>query len=244
MGAWLQRGQAPVFFEAPGAVPASRGNPAESDAIAAAGRRLLRGMRARRASKGRKQGLGAKAARNRADSNGYGPSEARLLVPTAGRWLRSQGRATLRRVFSEGQTAVTLPCNQARIIVVASTLLVSVLLGAALAWADVGDYSCADPSQVYYGNHRLFQRPCVISSDSVYQHIPEYREILRRGLTDKDPQYHLLLRKATARFSDAVKKMARKQRHDLVAEHGAVHKARKDAPEPPDRTDAVVQALD
>jgi hypothetical protein len=118
------------------------------------------------------------------------------------------------------------------------------LLGGTAAEAVVGDYTCADPNQVYFGNHRLFQRPCVISCDRVDRHIPEYQEILRRGLTDKDPQYHLLMRKATARFSDAVKKTARKLRHDLVAQVGAVCKARKEAPDPPDRTDDVVRALD
>lgn len=127
----------------------------------------------------------------------------------------------------------------------AASLIVTVLLvSGGLAVAAVGDYGCADASKVYYGNHRLFQRPCEVSCDRVYQHIPEYQEILRRGLTDKDPRYHLLMKKATERFSSAVKKMARGKRHDLVAELGAVRKVRKKAPDVPERTNDVIKALD
>jgi hypothetical protein len=118
------------------------------------------------------------------------------------------------------------------------------LLATSAAFAGVGDYTCTDPKRVYYGNSRLFQRPCEISCDRCYQRIPEYQEILRRGLTDKDAQYHLLMKRATARFSAAVKKMARKNNHDLAAETGAVTRANEKAAAVPDRTDDVIRALD
>ena len=112
------------------------------------------------------------------------------------------------------------------------------------AEAGIGDYSCSDPSKVYYGNVRLFQRPAQVDCDRVYARIPEYKEIVRRRLTDKDPQYHIIMKRATKRFSEAVKKMARANRHDLVAQKGAVAKAKKKAGDIPDRTAEVIKALD
>ena len=121
--------------------------------------------------------------------------------------------------------------------------VVSLVL-APVCWARVGDYACSDPSRVYYGNHRLFQRPATVSCDKVYDRIPEYQEIVRRGLTDKSPKYHSLMKKASKRFSDAVKKMARKHRHDLVACVGAISKEREKAADVPDRTRECIKALD
>jgi len=122
--------------------------------------------------------------------------------------------------------------------------LVVAMVCAPLCWARVGDYSCSDPSKVYYGNHRLFQRPATVSCDRVYDRIPEYQEIVRKGLTEKDTRYHILMKKASKRFSEAVKKMARARNHDLVACVGAVKKDREKAPDIPDRTAEVIKALD
>ena len=128
--------------------------------------------------------------------------------------------------------------------VLTAVLLVVLLTPTAIA--GVGDYRCDDPGQVYYGNARLFRSPCTISLDRVYRHIREYREILERGLRDDDPKYHLLMKKASQRFSEAVKQMARDLQHDLVAETGGVRKARPDDPDIaaiPDRTDEVIANL-
>jgi len=122
--------------------------------------------------------------------------------------------------------------------------LAALLVLAPLALAGVGDYACSDPSKVYYGNARLFQKPACVDCDQVYDRIGEYQEIVRRGLTAKDPQYHLLMKKATERFSEAVKEMAKADGHDLVAQVGAVTKAKKDAKEVPDRTQDVISKLD
>src|SRR5262245_55398283 len=104
------------------------------------------------------------------------------------------------------------------------------------AAADLGAYQCVDASKVYLGNAKLFQKPAVISADKVYAQIAEYREIVEKGLTEKDPRYHFLMKKASERFSKAVKASARAFGHDLVAEVGAVEVLRKDAEAPPDRT--------
>ena len=122
--------------------------------------------------------------------------------------------------------------------------LIALLTAVGSAWAGVGDYRCKDAAKVYLGNSRLFQRPAVISSDKVYRRISEYREILEKGLTDKDVRYHFLMKKASAKFKEAVKRMARKKDHDLVAEKGCVRRANKDAPKVPDRTQDVIKQLD
>ena len=123
-------------------------------------------------------------------------------------------------------------------------VVAALLVLAPVALAGVGDYTCSDPSKVYYGNSRLFQRPAGIDCDRVYDRISEYKEIVRRGLTAKDPQYHLLMKKATVRFSEAVKKMAKGNNHDLVAHTGSIRKAKKSARDVPDRTQDVIQKLD
>lgn len=126
-------------------------------------------------------------------------------------------------------------------------LLVAVVAAPAVASAgdpaSVGDYRCVDATRVYLGNARLFQTPCHVDSDAIYRQIPEYREILEKGLTDRDVQYHFLMKKAAQKFSEAVKAMARDNGNDLVAEMGTVSKARDQAPEVPDRTQAVISAL-
>ncbi len=132
----------------------------------------------------------------------------------------------------------------------ASLFLGAVLIGAALiglsaspAAAAIGDYACADASRVYLGNARLFHNPCHVNSSAIYRQIAEYREILERSLSDHDPQYHLLMQKAAKRFNDALKTMARNQGHDLVAETGTITKARNEASDVPERTQAAIAAL-
>lgn len=114
---------------------------------------------------------------------------------------------------------------------------------APLAEAGLGDYRCTDTGRVYYGNARLIRNPAVVSADRVYQHIPEYQQILKEGLTDKDVRYHFLMNKASKRFLKAVKSMARALGYDFVAEIGAIEVVRKGAPHPADRTDAVIERL-
>ena len=80
-------------------------------------------------------------------------------------------------------------------------LLVAVV--AAPAVASVGDYRCVDATRVYLGNARLFHTPCHVDSDAIYRQIPEYREILEKGLTDRDVQYHFLMKKAAQKFAEA-----------------------------------------
>ena len=123
------------------------------------------------------------------------------------------------------------------LLVVAPTLL------APTASADIGDYRCTDPGRVYHGNPRLIRRPAVVSADRIYARIPEYQEILREGLTDRDVRYHFLMKQASKKFAKAVKAMARAKGHDFVAEQGSILVVREDAPRPPDRTGEVIEKL-
>ena len=107
----------------------------------------------------------------------------------------------------------------------------------------MGDYRCVNQTQVYLGNGRLFQRPCHVAADRVYQSIPEYQQILSKRLTDKDLEYHLLMKKAARKFADAIRKMARANDHDLVAEVGAVVVKKKGVPPVPNRTSEAIAAL-
>ena len=126
---------------------------------------------------------------------------------------------------------------------IALVALAVLLLLPRIASADVGDYRVTDASKIYLGNAKLFQRPCVISCDRVYREIPEYREILEKGLTDRDVRYHFLMKKASERFAEAVKQAAKDLDVDLVAELGSVRPAKKDVDPPPDRTTEVIGKL-
>jgi hypothetical protein len=127
--------------------------------------------------------------------------------------------------------------------VTAGAFLFVCLLGAAPAFAGVGDYRCTDTSRVYHGDARLIRNPATIAADRVYAQIPEYQEILRKGLTDGDVQYHFLMKEASKKFAKAVRAMARANGHDFVAEDGAVEPAREGVAPPPDRTSEVIRQL-
>ena len=122
--------------------------------------------------------------------------------------------------------------------------LTALLLLATTAEAGLGDYRCTDTGRVYHGNARLIRKPSVCSADRVYRHIPEYRQILSENLTEKDVRYHFLMKQASRKFLKAVKAMARAEGYDFTAEVGAVEVVREGAPQPADRTDAVISKLD
>jgi hypothetical protein len=134
--------------------------------------------------------------------------------------------------------------SRLRATAIGTAVLVALVLCASDAWADgKSTYRVDDPSLVYLGNPRLFKKPCEISADRVYRAIPEYQEILEKNLTDKDVRYHFLMKKASDKFTRAVKATAEALGHDLVAATGAVIKNTNDAPVVPDATDATIQRL-
>ena len=130
---------------------------------------------------------------------------------------------------------------------VATAIVVALLAAAVTPREAAADgkpvYRVDDTTLVYFGNPRLFRKPCEVSADRVYRAIPEYREILDKNLTEKDVRYHFLMKKASEKFAAAVKALARDLSHDLVAGTGAVQRNATDAPPVPDATDATIQRL-
>jgi hypothetical protein len=104
-------------------------------------------------------------------------------------------------------------------------------------------YKVSDATLVYHGNPRLFKKPAAVSADKVYRSIPEYREILEKNLTDKDVRYHFLMKKASDKFSKAIRDVAEADGYDLVAGVGAVAPANADTPVVPEVTTAVIAKL-
>jgi hypothetical protein len=140
-------------------------------------------------------------------------------------------------------------CNATRASVgrwaglVAALALVLGVVQTRTAAAEMSDYRVTDTTAIYHGNCRLFTKPCVVKADRVYRSIPEYKEILDKGLTDKDVRYHFLMKKASERFVEGVKRMARELNQDLVGELGAIKAAKTGVAEPLERTDDVISRL-
>ncbi len=79
-----------------------------------------------------------------------------------------------------------------------------------------------DSTKIYLGSADTSKAPSTIESSRVYDAIPEWQEIGRRGLTPDDIDYWVLRKKAADKFRAAVKKGADKEKKDLVAEVGAI----------------------
>ena len=107
----------------------------------------------------------------------------------------------------------------------------------------LGDYTVLDASRPYLGRAALVMKPAVVRIDAVYGHVSEYQDILRERLGDSQPRYHLLMRKASQRFGEAVAAMARALGHDYVCEAGTIEVSRDGVAPPPDRTDEVIARL-
>lgn len=95
-------------------------------------------------------------------------------------------------------------------------------------------------SNVYYGKVEGAKRPAEVVAATVFNEIPEYREIKKRGLTEQDAEYWILLNKANQKFYRAVRKVAEENRYDVVTEKGAF----KFEGEVPDVTQRVIDALE
>ncbi|MFQ5844638.1 MAG: hypothetical protein ACE5JG_06565 [Planctomycetota bacterium] len=106
-----------------------------------------------------------------------------------------------------------------------AALLLGCLAGAAVPAGSEEtqhDFEVVDPNQVYYGEGEHPDAPAVCTADQVWAEIPEYQTIIEEGLTEDDPRYHLLMKKASERFRKALEKEAKREGYDLIAEVGAV----------------------
>ena len=106
-------------------------------------------------------------------------------------------------------------------MILAGLVLGSVGLAAAEA-AIKYDFEVLKPEEIYFGSGRHPKAPGALTADDVWAAIPEYKQILEDELTDEDAQYHLLMKKAAERFSKALKKLARRDRHDMLGEDGSI----------------------
>jgi hypothetical protein len=96
-----------------------------------------------------------------------------------------------------------------------------------------------DKADVYVGDAARWDKPAEVDADRIYAKIDEYKQIVDKGLKPNDPQYELLLCKASKRFRCAVKKAAKDGSYDLVARVGSV----KGVTGVPDITSTAIEKL-
>ncbi len=81
-------------------------------------------------------------------------------------------------------------------------------------------------SQVYYPSvvkkGAKFKKPAVLTTSTIFNSISEWQLIKKKGLTESDAEYHLLLRRANVKFNKALKKVQRNSSYDIMAEVGAI----------------------
>ncbi len=113
-----------------------------------------------------------------------------------------------------------------RVVLATVVLLIPALLVTGIAIAKDVD---VDESQVYLGNAAKFKKAGVISCDSVFREIAEYKKILKEGLKE-GVRYEFLLHRANQKFHRALKIVSRADGYDLIAEEGAVRIKGKTVP--------------
>ena len=83
-------------------------------------------------------------------------------------------------------------------------------------------FEVVDPEGIYFGKGTHPKAPGALVADDVWKEIPEYKKILADELTEDDAAYHLLMLKATERFNQALKSLAKRDSHDMLGEKGAI----------------------
>jgi hypothetical protein len=83
-------------------------------------------------------------------------------------------------------------------------------------------FEVVDSDGIYFGTGKSPKTPGVLVADDVWKEIPEYKKILDDELTEDDPEYHLLMLKATERFNKALKALAKRDSHDMLGEVGSI----------------------
>ncbi len=109
-----------------------------------------------------------------------------------------------------------------------TALPLAVLLLCTCLLAQDKDYEVLEAQKVYYGDCDSFESPASVVSASVFPHTKPYKLIKEKELTEKDPEYWVLLHEANKVFRHAVKAVAASFDYDLVAESGAVKPAAED----------------
>ncbi len=68
----------------------------------------------------------------------------------------------------------------------------------------------------------VYKAPAILKTSTVFNSIPEWKEIKRKNLTDRDAEYHLLLKAANDKFNKAVATVQKAKSYDIIAETGAI----------------------
>lgn len=87
---------------------------------------------------------------------------------------------------------------------------------------DEAAFEVVDTDGIYLGTGKNPKAPGVMVADDVWKEIPEYKKILDDDLTEDDPEYHLLMLKATERFNKALKALAKRDSYDMLGEIGSI----------------------
>ena len=102
-------------------------------------------------------------------------------------------------------------------------------------------FEVVDSDGIYYGEGTRPKEPGVLVADDVWKEIPEYKKILDDDLTEDDPEYHLLMLKATERFNSALKSLAKRDSHDMLGETGSI--VAKNGGKIPDVTSEMIKLV-
>lgn len=68
----------------------------------------------------------------------------------------------------------------------------------------------------------VYKVPAILKTSAVFAAIPEWKTIKRKNLTDRDAEYHLLLKAANHKFNKAVATVQKAKSYDIIAETGAI----------------------
>ncbi len=110
--------------------------------------------------------------------------------------------------------------------------------------AEAGKVTVLNAARVYHPTilkkGTVYKSPAILKTGKIFGAIPEWKEIQRKQLTDKDAEYHLLLKAANDKFSTAINQVQKDKGYDIIAEDTAI-KCEKITPA--DVTTAVINAL-
>ena len=109
-----------------------------------------------------------------------------------------------------------------RLMVLAAAMGCLALPNAARGDEEDAAFEVVDPEGVYFGKGTHPKTPGVLVADDVWKEIPEYKKILDDELDEDDPEYHLLMLKATERFNQALKALAKRDSYDMLGETGSI----------------------
>lgn len=112
------------------------------------------------------------------------------------------------------------------------------------AQADEGHaFEVVDEDGIYYGEGKNPKTPAITKADDVWTEIPEYKQIVDEELEEDDPNYHILMRKATERFSKALKKIAERDGYDMIGEKGSIESKGDKKKEIPNITKELIKLV-